>query len=211
MRLFVKICGISSVDDAHTALDCGADALGLNFYAPSPRCVAVARAIEIVRAVGTRAVKVGVFVNATYDKIAAIDAAVGLDLIQLHGDEPAALCACWPGRVIKACRLQTTKNVDGLAAYAGVRMLLLDAAVRGAYGGTGVRADWRLACAAKRHGVPLLLAGGLTPENVAAAVRAVAPFGVDTASGVESTPGRKDAAKMHAFIVAARATGDAIV
>jgi len=211
MRLFVKICGITSVDDAHAALDCGADALGLNFYAPSPRCLPIARAIEIASAIGTRALKVGVFVNATQADIAAIDAAVGLDLIQLHGDEPAGLCARWPGRVIKAFRLQTTKNVDCLAEYAGVRMLLLDAAVGGAYGGTGVCADWHLACAAKRHGVPVLLAGGLTPENVADAVRAVAPFGVDTASGVECAPGRKDAGKMHAFIAAARAAGNALV
>ncbi len=211
MPLFVKICGITSVDDAHAALDCGVDALGLNFYAPSPRCVAVARATEITNAIGTRALKVGVFVNASYEEITAIDAAVGLDLIQLHGDEPAKLCARWPGRVIKACRLQTTKNVDCLADYAGVRMLLLDAAVGGAYGGTGVRADWQLARTAKRHGVPVLLAGGLTPENVADAVRVVAPFGVDTASGVESAPGRKDASKMQAFVAAARAAGDACV
>jgi phosphoribosylanthranilate isomerase len=210
MHLFVKICGITSPADAHMALDCGADALGLNFYAPSPRCVTVARASEIANAIGTRALKVGVFVNATPEEIAAIDAAVGLDLIQLHGDEPAALCARWPGRVIKACRLQTAQNVDCLAAYAGVRMLLLDAAVGGAYGGTGMRADWHVARMAKHYGVPLLLAGGLTPENVADAVRVVEPFGVDTASGVESAPGRKDAAKVRAFIAAARAAGDAI-
>jgi phosphoribosylanthranilate isomerase len=204
MRLLVKICGITSEADARAALASGADALGLNFYAGSPRYVALPQAAAIAKAIGTRALKVGLFVNASADEINAVDDTIGLDLIQLHGDESPEFCAPWPSRVIKACRVHTAADVDCLARYAGVRMLLIDAAVTGAYGGTGVRADWHLARAAKRHGVPVLLAGGLTPENVAEAVRVVAPFGVDVASGVEFAPGRKDAAKMRAFVAAAR-------
>lgn len=204
IRLFVKICGITSVADALAALACGVDAIGLNFHAGSPRYVALPQAAAIARAIGTRALKVGLFVNASADEINEVDDTIGLDLIQLHGDESPAFCAPWPTRVVKACRVQTAEDVDGLARYAHLRMLLIDAAVAGAYGGTGVRADWRLARAAKRYGVPILLAGGLTPENVADAVRVVMPFGVDVASGVESAPGRKDAAKMRAFVAAAR-------
>jgi phosphoribosylanthranilate isomerase len=210
----IKICGITRADDALAACDAGADAIGLNFYPRSSRYVTREAARELARRVGTRALKVGVFVNETFETIAAVCDEVGLDAVQLHGDEPPALVRrLEPRPVIKAFRL----GPDGLAAIrrwfdeclhaaAAPRMVLLDAFQPGEYGGTGRTADSGAAAAYGRTpGMPpWALAGGLTPENVAAAITAARPQAVDTAGGVESAPGIKDHAKVGAFVRAAR-------
>ncbi|MCE9604218.1 MAG: phosphoribosylanthranilate isomerase [Planctomycetia bacterium] len=210
----VKICGLTSPADALAAVEAGADAIGLNFYPPSPRFIRRETAREIVAAVGTQVCKVGLFVNASAAEILAARDELGLDLVQLHGDErPDLLRALAPRPVMKAFRI----GPDGLAPLrrwfdegmrGGLlpRMVLLDAYSAGRYGGTGLTTDWPTAAAyAATPGLPsCVLAGGLTPENVAAAIAAVRPAAVDVAGGVESGPGMKDAAKMQAFVLAAK-------
>lgn len=210
----IKICGITNVADAEAAVAAGADAIGLNFYSKSSRYIERATAREIAQAIGSRAVKVGVFVNAPTDEIITKCDDVGLDLIQLHGDERPDLLRLLAARpVMKAFRI----GPDGLAPVRRwletcmpmsifPRLVLIDAFQPGAYGGTGATSDWPAAAAyARTAGVPpLVLAGGLTPTNVAEAIRAVHPAAVDTAGGVESSPGHKDAALIKAFVEAAR-------
>ena len=210
----IKICGITRPVDAVAACDAGADAIGLNFYARSSRCVTADAARELTRAVGSRVLKVGVFVNETYETITAVCDEVGLDAVQLHGDErPELVRRLAPRPVIKAFRL----GPDGLAPIrlwfdecmhsAGMpRMVLIDGFQAGEYGGTGRTADRGLAAAFGRTpGLPpWALAGGLTPENVALAVVETRPHAVDTAGGVESAPGIKDHAKIIRFVSAAR-------
>ena len=194
----VKICGITRRDDALHAAACGADALGFVFYPPSPRCVAPEQAREIIAALPPFVTRVGLFVNEASARIAAVVAACGLDAVQLHGDEPPADCLGLPCRVIKGVRPATPADLAPLATYP-VAALLFDAAVPGQFGGTGQRADWTLAReAAARH--RLILAGGLTAENVAAAIAAVRPYGVDVSSRVESAPGKKDPDLVARFI-----------
>ena len=194
----VKICGITNSDDARHAADCGADALGFVFYAGSPRCVTPEQARELVAGLPPFVTRVGLFVNEDPVRIRAIIASCGLDAVQLHGDEPPADCVLPPCRVIKGVRPRHAADLAALAAYP-VAALLVDAAVPGQFGGTGQRADWELAAVlATRQRV--ILAGGLTPANVAAAVRQVKPYGVDVASGVESAPGRKDPDRVAQFI-----------
>lgn len=196
--MIVKICGITTVDDALCAADAGADWIGLNFWPRSPRCVTHDAARAIGGAVGARVRKVGVFVNASRDAIDATVAAAGLDLVQLHGDEPPELVRAFGDRAIKAVRL---RGATPIARYAPA-LLLLDGDAPG-FGGGGVPLDWLMAAdLAARH--RLILAGGLTPDNVAEAIRTVRPVGVDVASGVESSPGVKDAARVRAFVAAAR-------
>lgn len=198
----VKICGITNADDALHAAACGADALGLVFYPGSPRCVTPEQARAICAALPPFVSRVGLFVNETPERIRAIAGACGLDVLQLHGDEAPQECLLPPYRVVKGVRPRTAADLAALAAYP-VAALLVDAAVPGQFGGTGQRADWALAAQlAAAHRV--VLAGGLTPANVAAAVRAVRPYAVDVASGVEAAPGRKDPDKVAAFIRAAR-------
>lgn len=215
MMFRIKICGIKNVADAEAAVVAGADAIGLNFYAPSPRSIDRATAREIVNAIGTRVCKVGLFVNASVDEVRAVHDDLGLDLIQLHGDERADfLRGLAPRPVMKALRL----GPDGLASVKSwlddamrsslfPKLLLLDAYRPGQYGGTGATADWSQAAAYARTPKvpPLVLAGGLTPANVAEAIRAVRPAAIDTAGGVESSPGVKDAVRMAAFVIAAKA------
>jgi phosphoribosylanthranilate isomerase len=208
----VKICGLTTLDDALAAVDAGADMLGFNFYPPSPRYLApseCARIVAALRSRGAAAEMVGVFVNASPGEIAAILDDCGLDLAQLSGDEPAETLAALGERAFKGIRPVTTAaaRVD-LANFGCDRRrrapaLLLDAARSGQYGGTGQLADWDLAAGLARA-YPILLAGGLDPRNVAAAVAQVHPWGVDVASGVESAPGRKDRTKMTEFVAAAR-------
>jgi phosphoribosylanthranilate isomerase len=211
----IKICGITNVDDAATTVAAGADAIGLNFYPPSPRYIDRARAKEIAAAVGSQVCKVGLFVNASVESICETYDDVGLDLIQLHGDErPEILRSLAPRPVMKAFRL----GPDGLAPVRrwledamrlslSPRMVLLDAYQPGVYGGTGRTTEWPLAAvyAATSGMLPLVLAGGLTSENVGQAITTVRPKAVDTAGGVESEPGRKDAARVRAFVAAAKA------
>lgn len=206
----IKICGITTLDDALTALDAGATMLGFNFYPPSPRYVertACAELVAALRGRGRAATLVGVFVNMPPDEVRRILDECGLDLAQLSGDEPPADLALLGERAFKAIRPRGADEARRLAASYAVRStppaLLVDAAVgAGQFGGTGRPGD-RDAARAVAAQYPILLAGGLRPENVAAAIAAVQPWGVDVASGVESSPGRKDAAKMKAFVRAA--------
>ena len=210
----VKICGTTNLEDALAAVEAGADLLGFILYAKSPRYVTPAVVAEIVA--GVRAAVpapprfVGVFVNAPPDEMLTVLAQTGLDLAQLHGDEAPSALAALQGRGFKAVRPTGLADALALAAeYAALGAdagpaLLIDAFDPHAYGGTGQRADWTAAAAVAQRVPHLLLAGGLTPENVAAAVDAVKPWGVDVASGVEASPGRKDHAKVRAFVAAAK-------
>ena len=208
--MIVKICGITTLDDGLAAVEAGADMLGFNFYPPSPRYVereACAAMITGLRARGVQATMVGVFVNQPAAEVAAILDECGLDLAQLSGDEPPEDLALLGERAFKALRPRDVVAAASLAAIyprrAASPALLVDASAgAGRFGGAGQTGDWAAAraLAAQR---PILLAGGLRPENIAAAVAAVQPWGVDVASGVESSPGRKDPAKMQAFVRAA--------
>jgi phosphoribosylanthranilate isomerase len=201
MAVMVKICGITNVADAEAAVVLGADAVGLNFYAGSPRCVTVATAREIRLNLPAAACVVGVFVNAPRGEVAAVADEVGLSALQFHGDEPPEACTGWGDLVvIKALRAADT-NVATRAARYRVRYVLLDAASVG-HGGSGKAFDWQLAAAIPRE--RLVVAGGLTPENVAEAVRILRPAAVDVASGVEAAPRRKDHERIRAFIQAAK-------
>lgn len=210
----LKICGVKTAADAVAAADAGADAVGLNFFSRSARCVARCAAEEIVAALGTRVCKVGVFVNAPLADILETADALKLDLIQLHGDEPpAAMRGLEPRPVMKAFRigpdgLAPLRNWFDEAMRAGLwpERVLLDAYQPGEYGGTGRTADWSAAAEyARTAGMPpLVLAGGLTAENVAAAIEQARPAAVDTAGGVESAPGVKDHGRMREFVAAAK-------
>jgi phosphoribosylanthranilate isomerase len=199
----IKICGIKTVTDALAAMETGADLIGFNFYPKSPRCIDVGTCrdiMSVMRRYG-HVTYVGVFVNASIEEVFATTETCGLALAQLHGDETSEILSALHGNAFKAFR-GIPADVDGFVRD-GSPALLVDAAVKGVYGGSGVMADWP-AAAELAGKYPILLAGGLTPENVADAVRQVKPWGVDVASGVESEPGRKDAAKMSAFIKAVR-------
>jgi phosphoribosylanthranilate isomerase len=205
MPVAVKICGITCVEDAELCVAEGADAIGLNFYADSKRYVGAETAREIVVAVGARVLTVGVFVDAGYDEIARIRDQTGIRCVQLHGHEPPELLARFLPHALKAVSVRDAESVAGTRAYGGEH-ILLDAYVPGQAGGTGATFRWQLATELARQR-KVTLAGGLQPDNVAAAVTQVQPFCVDVASGVEtsSSPRRKDAARVRAFIVAAKA------
>jgi len=198
----VKICGLTRVEDAIAAAAAGADYVGLNFWPGSRRHVAVAVARAIAAALPPGVIKVGVFVNAPAGEIEATAAEVGLELVQLHGDESVAFCRPFAARAIRAVRVAVADDLSVLADHPAA-LFLLDAHAPG-YGGTGRTVDWGLAAAAHAHGRPFFLAGGLTPENVAEAARAVRPFGVDVAGGVESAPGIKDHDRLRRFVAAAK-------
>jgi len=180
------------------AVDAGADALGLVFFEKSPRCVTSDLAAGIVSGLPPFVQVVGLFVNAPLEFVNATADRCRLDLVQLHGDETPAFCDSVRRRVMKAFRVQGAHSLAALSDYR-VAGYLLDAYSPNSYGGTGERFDWDLAVAAKAHG-PIILAGGLSPDNVALAVSSVAPFAVDVSSGVESSPGRKDPEKVRNFI-----------
>jgi phosphoribosylanthranilate isomerase len=198
--MFVKICGITRLEDAMTAAELGARALGFNFYRKSKRFIEPEQAAEIIEELPGHVLKAGVFVNEAAEEIERIDTLCDLDLIQLHGDESPGFCRQWGDRVVRAVRLASENDLQQLAEYTFARMVLVDAALRGAYGGTGMVADWQLAARAKEFGLPVILAGGLTPANVCKAIQAVDPFGVDVAGGVESAPGIKDPEKIRQFM-----------
>lgn len=201
----VKICGVTSVDDARMCVQAGADALGINFVPGSPRCVTEAMARDIVAAVNAQVLTVAVFVDTDGDEIARLKRAVGFRCVQLHGAEPPELLERFLPHAYKALRVRGREVLAEAARYPGA-YLLLDAFVPGAAGGTGARFDWDIAreLAASAPTRKLTLAGGLTPDNVAEAVAAVQPFCVDVASGVESAPGRKDAEKVRLFVERAK-------
>lgn len=204
MSVRVKICGITSVEDALAAVAAGADALGFMFYPPSPRYLGVDVAREIVRALPPFVSRVGVFVDASEDRVEETAKRVGLDTLQFHGAETTEYCRRFPGyRVVKAMRMDGPAALARLAEF-GEFTWLLDSYVHGSFGGTGQTFNWDLACEAGRRGGRVILAGGLTPDNVGRAVAAVGPYAVDVSSGVESAPGRKDPARVRAFIEAAK-------
>jgi phosphoribosylanthranilate isomerase len=207
-RLFVKICGITSVEDAQLAVDAGADAVGFVFFAMSPRKTTVERASRIVRVLPTTVRRVGVFVNETPEAMSRAAEEVGLDLLQLHGDEPAEALAGLARPVIKAVRVGRGFAQDEALRFAEKAAgLLVDTRLPGETqlpGGTGVPFDWTLVKGLAERVPFLMLAGGLSPQNVAEAIRAVRPHAVDVSSGVEALPGRKDAEKVRAFVRAAR-------
>ena len=204
----IKICGVTRVDDATAAVRAGADFIGINFWPSSKRFVEPARGGELVRAVRDAgpAQIVGVFVDARVEDIASIAERVGLDIVQLHGDESredvAALSTTRP--VWKAIAVRGEADLDGLDHWPA-HAILLDTPTPGR-GGSGVTFDWSLARTARERfpSTPLVLAGGLTPDNVARAVADVAPFAVDVASGVEAAPGEKDVTRVTAFVAAVR-------
>ena len=199
----VKVCGITNLEDAMKAVELGADFLGFNFYPPSPRYIAPAKARRIVRRLPERISVVGVFVNEPEEKMLEIARAVGLDYLQLHGDEsPEMISRLRPAfPVIKALRVQKTFRPAQLAQFKRASAFLLDGFQPRRYGGTGKTFDWSVARRANRNG-RIFLAGGLTPQNVAAAIRAARPYAVDVCSGVEARPGKKDPARIKAMMQA---------
>lgn len=200
----VKICGITSIEDARQAVVAGADALGLVFYEPSPRHVAIEQAREIVREVGPFVTLVGLFVNAEADYVREVLSEVPLHILQFHGDEECGFCEQFQRPYLKALRMKPGLDVDQvIATYPSAAGILLDAYRKGVPGGTGETFDWGRV--PKQAARPIVLAGGLTPDNVAQAIAATHPYGVDVSGGVEASPGRKDFAKVVAFIANAKA------
>lgn len=199
MRVRVKICGITRVEDALTAVNYGADAIGLVFYTPSPRCVSIMQAIEIVRKVPAFVSVVGLFVNAQPEFIKDVISQVRLDLLQFHGDELPEACEHYGLPFIKAIRVKSDTNLVQCAKdFSASKALLLDTYTEGVAGGTGQVFDWNLIPA--ELGKPIILAGGLNSDNVADAIAQVHPYAVDISGGVEVSKGIKDAAKIAAFM-----------
>ncbi|MBI3957251.1 MAG: phosphoribosylanthranilate isomerase [Chloroflexi bacterium] len=220
----VKICGITDFDDARIALEAGADYLGFNLYPKSPRYVTPEKIRELRLEIGDWRLGypisnlqspippqfVGVFVNETVESITDILAFTGLDYAQLHGDEPSDFLPRLAGKAFKAIRPAGAQSArDGAARFAPLGLddgpqLLIDAYDPAEYGGTGKKADWGVAAELAQRYPRLMLAGGLTPGNVAQAIRAVRPWAVDVSSGVEAAPGRKDHDAVRAFLRAAK-------
>jgi len=200
MRVRVKICGITCYEDAALALDLGADALGFNFYAPSPRFIGLNAARAIIRRLPPLAITVGVFVNvADPGELDRNARGAGVQVLQLHGDESTDYChrlAAWP--LIKAVRIDESGLPENLRDFP-VQAILLDAKDDRWFGGTGRTFDWTISRRADLE-MKLILAGGLSAGNVAEAIRCVRPYAVDVCSGVESSPGKKDSAKLSAFM-----------
>lgn len=203
MSVKVKICGITNLTDARLALDAGADMLGLVFCEASPRRVTVEAGAAIAAALPPGTVKVGVFVDPPEALVWEAIRACGLNLLQFHGQEPPEFCTQFGLMSIKAFRVRDAGVLEQLPRYP-TDAWLLDAFVPGQAGGTGCTFNWDVAVEARKLGKPIFLAGGLTAENVAQAVERVRPFAVDVSSGVELSPGRKDPAKVRAFITAAK-------
>ena len=195
----IKVCGITSVDDARAAVRAGANAIGLVFYEKSPRYVTVEQAQQIARSVPPFVAVAGLFVNAGDQEVKEVLAQVPLTLLQFHGDEDDGWCQGWQRQYIKALRVRPDLSLPGaIADYPGASGILLDAYRKGIPGGTGESFDWGLIPPALDK--PLILAGGLHENNVAQAIGQVAPYAVDVSSGVESRPGIKDHDKLAAFI-----------
>jgi phosphoribosylanthranilate isomerase len=198
----IKFCGLTTLEDAELAVSCGAWALGLIFWPGSPRRCRLDAAVEISAALRRRVEIAGVFVNPTLDELTATAEAAQLSIVQLHGDEGPAFCAEAARRtgakIIKAARVRSGADIQALAPF-HTDFHLLDSYSRGTPGGTGETFAWELA-RAHRGSVPVILSGGLTADNVARAISIVRPFAVDVASGTESRPGRKDPAKLRAFV-----------
>jgi phosphoribosylanthranilate isomerase len=203
MGVTVKICGITSVEDAQAVEQAGADAVGLMFYEGSPRHIALEQAKAIVDSLSNTIVRVGVFVNSEESFVRQAMEICTLNMLQFHGDEAPEYCARFEVMTLKAIRVSDESSLKEMERYSADGFLL-DAFSENSLGGTGETFNWELAKRATKSGRPVFLAGGLTSENVAEAVKAVRPFAVDVSSGVESEPGKKDAAKVRAFVAAAK-------
>lgn len=198
----IKVCGVTSVGDAVMVVEAGIELLGLNFVPTSPRAIDVPMARAIVQAVGTRVEIVGVVANRSASELNELRRRIGLHAWQLHGDEPPELFSQLSAVDFKAVRIAQASDVDVARSYRGQR-ILVDAKVQGVLGGSGHTFDWRLVRELSQER-QLLLAGGITPDNVAQAIDAVRPWGIDTASGVELAPGEKDAEKVRALVARVR-------
>jgi phosphoribosylanthranilate isomerase len=199
----IKICGITSVADAEAALNAGADAIGLVFYESSPRAVSITQAAGIAQAVGPFVTVVGLFVDANAEFVRQVLASVPLHVLQFHGNESEVFCASFGRPYMKAIRMRPDVDVAGeIARFPSSSAILLDAYRAGVPGGTGETFDWERIPEATHK--PLILAGGLTSENVSDALAATSVYGVDVSGGVESSPGQKDATKIQTFINNAR-------
>jgi phosphoribosylanthranilate isomerase len=203
METRIKICGVTNQADAQAAVAAGADAVGFIFYEKSPRFVPLKTAAEISKQLPPFILRVGVFVNAPEALILRAISEAGLTMLQFHGDEPPEFCTQFGLMSMKAFRIRDVGSLKQIPEFQ-TDAYLLDAYSPEARGGTGETFNLDLAVEAQKFGRPVFLAGGLTPANVADAVRKVRPFGVDVSSGVESSPGKKDHAKIRAFIAAAK-------
>ena len=201
----VKICGITNKEDALYAAECGADALGFIFYEKSPRYIEPDNAKTIIAALPPFVTTVGVFVNKDFNDIRDITLLTGVTVVQLHGDESPSYCNLVEGKLIKAIRVKNDSSIEGLKKY-DVDTFLLDSFDKNSFGGSGLTFDWKLAEKAKQYG-KIILAGGLTPDNVEEAVKKVVPYGVDVNSGVEKKPGIKNKNKVKEFIIRSKAVG----
>lgn len=212
----IKVCGVTSPEDAERAAEAGAEAVGINFFRGSIRYVSPPSAARIVEALRGRVIPVAVFVNETPERIMAICSDLGIGVVQLSGREPPDQAARIRFPVIKAVHLESTAGIEAFREYP-CSAFLFDAAVPGKFGGTGLSLDWEGLGGAiggpffrtgkgdpGGPGLPWMLAGGLTPENVSHAIRSARPYGVDVATGVEAAPGKKDAEKMRVFVDHAR-------
>lgn len=203
LRTRVKICGITNVADALNAIECGADAIGLVFYVPSPRFVTIDQAQKIVAAIPPFVSVVGLFVNASTVEIEAVLSQVRIDVLQFHGDENAAECERIKLPYLKAIRVKNDTNLlQCEVEFSSAKALLLDTYSEVAFGGTGHVFNWALI--PKNMSKPIILAGGLNPENVADAIKQVQPYAVDVSGGVEASKGVKDAEKIAAFMQAVK-------
>ena len=199
----IKICGITNLEDANAAIDCGADALGFVFFKKSPRYITPGKAAAITSKLPVFVTTVGVFVDERAEEILKITEETGIDVVQLHGDEPPDSCLL-PRRVIKGIRVKSLESLEPLRRYQDlVSAFLLDTFAPHMPGGTGQVFNWDIAIEAKNFG-RVILAGGLTPENISEAIRMVRPYAVDVSSGVELVKGKKDHQKMRLFIERAK-------
>jgi len=199
----IKICGITNYDDARAAIDFGADALGFVFFRESPRYITPEKAAAITSKLPVFVTTVGVFVDKRAEEILKIIEETGIDVVQLHGNEPPESCLL-PRRVIKGIRVKSLESLEPLSAYQNiVSAFLLDTYAPDMSGGTGQSFNWEIAIEAKKFGI-IILAGGLTPENISEAIRRVNPYAVDVSSGVELAKGKKDHQKMKLFIERAK-------
>lgn len=201
MRTRVKICGITRVEDALSAVEQGADAIGLVFYAPSPRCVTIVQAAEISAALPPFVSVVALFVDPTQQQVNEVLANLNVDVLQFHGDESEAECVQYGLPYLKAIRVKSDTNlIQYVQSFMSAKALLLDAHTETAVGGTGQMFDWNLI--PEHMAKAIILAGGLTPDNVKEAIQQVKPYAVDVSGGVEQAKGIKDATKIAAFMAA---------
>lgn len=201
--MLVKICGLTNIEDTLAAIEMGADFLGFNFYYGSPRFLELDQALKIFEEVPTNIVKVGVFVNEEYQNVVDIASELNLDMLQFHGDESVEFCNQFARSWYPALRLEEEEDLERISLYES-DWVLIDASVKGQYGGTGARANWGIAKQAKKFNKKLMLAGGLDADNVQIAIATVQPDAVDVSSGVESKPGKKNLKKMESFIERAK-------